>query len=81
MNTLIHTLVILCPVSLFLDFTINSFTQENMVDKNSEMILIEKTINDCIERAKTKDINLLYSIIAHDSSYLEVQPSKRIYKL
>jgi len=35
---------------------------------------VEKTINNSIGWAKNKDINLLYSVIANDSNYIEVAP-------
>jgi ketosteroid isomerase-like protein len=39
-----------------------------------QLPVIEKTINDVIGWAKNKDFELLYSIIANDSDYLEVDP-------
>ena len=46
----------------------------------SKIDQIEKTINDSIAWAKTKDINRLYNIIAEDPAYIEVQPGDRIVK-
>ena len=45
-----------------------------------EKIAIEKIIRNSIEWAKKKDTALLYSIIANDSAYLEVDPENRIVK-
>jgi ketosteroid isomerase-like protein len=47
---------------------------------NREMVIIEKTIRSCIGWAGRKDINLLYSVIADDSSFLEVHPDERVVK-
>ncbi|MBN2634581.1 MAG: nuclear transport factor 2 family protein [Bacteroidales bacterium] len=43
-----------------------------------ELMLAEKTIHASIGWAKNKDINLLYSVIANDSSFLEVHPGGRV---
>jgi len=45
-----------------------------------EMALVEKTINGSIGWARNKDIELLYSIIANDSSFLEVHPDNKVVK-
>jgi ketosteroid isomerase-like protein len=46
----------------------------------TEKQLVEKTIRNSIGWAKTKDIRLLYSIIANDTNYVEVDPDDRIVK-
>jgi len=45
-----------------------------------EKIEIEKIIRNSIEWAQKKDTALLYSIIANDSGYLEVDPENRVVK-
>jgi len=45
-----------------------------------EKIEIEKIIRNSIEWAQNKDTALLYSIIAKDSGYLEVDPENRVVK-
>jgi ketosteroid isomerase-like protein len=40
----------------------------------AELPVIQKTIENSIGWAKNKDFDLLYSVIANDSSYLEVDP-------
>lgn len=45
-----------------------------------EKKLVEKAINNSIGWAKNKDINLLYSVIANDSTFLEVDPEDRIVR-
>ena len=55
-------------------------TKEVKVDKSSEIALIEKAIHGSIGWAKNKDYKLLYSIIANDSNYLEVDPEPGIIR-
>jgi len=43
-----------------------------------EQPLVEKAIHNSIGWAKNKDIDLLYSIIANDSNYVEVDPGERV---
>ena len=56
----------------------------HQADKNvlpeKELHLIEETIISSIGWAKNKDLELLYSVIANDSCYLEVHPSGRMVK-
>lgn len=48
------------------------------VDRTADSLAIVKAINDCVGWAKEKDFDLLYSIIADDSAYLEVSPRGNI---
>ena len=41
---------------------------------------VEKVIHSSIGWAKNKDINLLYSIIANDTSFLEVHPDEKVVR-
>jgi len=50
------------------------------IDKSNEIALIEKAIHGSIGWAKNKDFKLLYSIIANDSNYLEVDPNPEIIR-
>jgi ketosteroid isomerase-like protein len=45
-----------------------------------EKVLVQNTIHSCIGWAKNKDLDLLHSVIANDSLYLEVDPEPRIVK-
>jgi ketosteroid isomerase-like protein len=65
---------------LFLILSGCSNTEKDKTDFNDEIILISKTIHDCIGWAKNKDIGLLYRVIANDSAYLEVDPENRVVK-
>jgi ketosteroid isomerase-like protein len=47
---------------------------------SGEYQIVKQTIENSIGWAKEKDFKLLYSIISNDSSYLEVQPNKRVVK-
>lgn len=47
---------------------------------SDELKRIERSIRDCIGWAKTKDLRLLYSVIADDPDFLEVHPNNRIVK-
>lgn len=44
-------------------------------EKDNEIVIIEKTIHNSIGWAKAKDFNMLYSVIADDSNYIEVDPT------
>jgi ketosteroid isomerase-like protein len=50
------------------------------LNAETEKAIIEKVIRNSIGWAMEKDLQLLYSVIADDSSYLEVQPSNRVVK-
>jgi ketosteroid isomerase-like protein len=52
--------------------------QSSKIDRAAEITAIEKSIHTAIGWAKNKDFNLLYSVIADDSTYLEVDPGKGI---
>jgi len=47
---------------------------------DKEKQLIEKTIHSCIGWAGKKDLELLHSVIANDSAYLEVDPENRVVR-
>jgi len=52
----------------------------NAFNIDTEKQLVEKAIHNSIGWAKSKDINLLYSVIANDTNYLEVHPGDRVVK-
>jgi len=52
----------------------------NPFNIQEEKQLVEKVIHGAIGWAKHKDINLLYSIIANDTSFLEVHPDEKVVK-
>ena len=52
----------------------------NPFNIQQEKQLVEKVIHGSIGWAKHKDINLLYSIIANDTSFLEVHPEEKVVR-
>jgi ketosteroid isomerase-like protein len=68
----------------FLIFSITIYSCLNpdkpSIDRAAETALIEKSIHNSIGWAKTKDFKLLYSVIANDSDYLEVDPDPGLIK-
>lgn len=52
----------------------------NTFDPATERPLIEKSIHGSIGWAKNKDIQLLYSIMANDSNFMEIQPVDRVVR-
>ena len=71
-------LITVCIGILFLLTPISLFGNKLAPVTEDEKKIIEKTIDNSIEWAKTKDINLLYSIIANDTEYVEVDPENRV---
>jgi ketosteroid isomerase-like protein len=51
-----------------------------LTDRATETALIEKSIHNSIGWAKNKDFKLLYSVIANDSDYIEVDPGPGLIK-
>ncbi|MBN2522716.1 MAG: nuclear transport factor 2 family protein [Bacteroidales bacterium] len=54
--------------------------REEKTDYDNDMILIKQTIHNSIAWAKNKDLNLLYSVIADDTAFLEIHPDNSIVK-
>ena len=52
--------------------------QDEFAIMENEREQVENAIHNCIGWAKEKNIELLYSIIANDVHYIEVNPSDRI---
>jgi ketosteroid isomerase-like protein len=52
----------------------------NVFNIDSDKHKVEKAIRSSIGWAKTKDIQLLYSVIANDTNYIEVDPDDRVVK-
>lgn len=45
-----------------------------------ERLLVEQAINNSIGWAGTKDLNLLYSVIANDTGFIEVHPDGEVVR-
>lgn len=54
--------------------------ENNVFDIEAERPLVEKAIHNSIGWAKNKDIELLYSVIANDPNYIEVDPHDRVVR-
>jgi len=52
----------------------------NPFNIQQEKQLVEKVIHGSIGWAKNKDIKLLYSIIANDTSFIEVHPEEKVVR-
>ncbi|MGD2154641.1 MAG: nuclear transport factor 2 family protein [Gemmatimonadales bacterium] len=50
------------------------------IDREAEVAVVEAAIDGSIGWATTKDFDLLYSIIADDSAYLEVHPEDAVVR-
>lgn len=70
------SLVLICLFYTLL--SCNSVNDSFNIDVEKQ--LVEKAINNSIGWAKTKDLNLLYSVIANDTSYLEIHPNDKVVK-
>jgi ketosteroid isomerase-like protein len=49
-------------------------------DLTAEKIRVENAIHKSIGWAKNKEIQLLYSVIANDSNYIEVDPNEKVVR-
>jgi len=76
---LIH-LALLFPVISLLILVSCSGRNKDTYGDEEEKRLIEKTIRTSIGWAASKDLALLYSVIANDSGYLEVHPGITVVK-
>ena len=70
------------PAILFVILCLAASFSQNKEQKAlpDDMGMIEKTIHSCIGWAKTKNIDLLYSVIANDTAFLEVHPNDEVVK-
>jgi ketosteroid isomerase-like protein len=48
--------------------------------REAEIREISRTIDACIGWFKTKDFDLLFSVVAHDSAYVSVHPTDRVIR-
>lgn len=74
-------LVYICLMTFILSSSCSRQKEANVnIDRLAELPLIEKAINNSIGWVKNKDLELLYSVIANDSAFLEVHPDKSVVK-
>lgn len=79
MNTrgmLVYKLIILLVIPMISC----TFQKQEKPDQSNDIALIEQTIHSSIAWAKNKDLNLLYSVIANDTTFLEIHPDKSVVK-
>jgi ketosteroid isomerase-like protein len=74
---LLHLLVLPVIVTVLLSACRESASRSN---NEEDKHLIEQAINNAIGWAGTKDLNLLYSVIANDTSFLEVHPEGKVVR-
>jgi ketosteroid isomerase-like protein len=55
-------------------------TAGDSFDREAEIKEISRTIDSCIGWFKTKDFDLLFSVVAHDENYISVHPTDRVIK-
>ena len=65
---------------ILLLFAAGLFPQDNPANRESEIVEIAKVIDSCIGWFKNKDFELLFSIVANDSDFLEVHPNGIVVK-
>lgn len=53
---------------------------DKTVDREAEIKEISRTIDACIGWFKTKDFDLLFSVVTHDEDYISVHPTDRVIK-
>lgn len=51
---------------------------QDAVNREAEIAAITKSIDSCIGWFREKDFDLLFSVVAHDSSYISVHPTDRV---
>ncbi len=75
--SIIPTIIIGLMILLY--SPVNAQTEKKS-DRETEILEIELAINNSIGWAKNKNLDLLYSIIANDSNFVEVHPDKSVVK-
>jgi hypothetical protein len=58
----------------------NNAGKRKTVIKETEVATVTTAIHNSISWAKNKDFNLLYSVIANDSCYIEVDPGPNVVR-
>ncbi len=58
----------------------NQLSAQQPLDREAEKEKIARTISSVIGWAKDKNLDLFYSVIAHDEDYISVTPGQRVIK-
>jgi hypothetical protein len=80
MKKCVATSALLLVVGFSIIFMFGSTACSNQKDHVQEIARVEKAIHSSIGWAKDKNLNLLYSVIANDSNFIEVHPNNRVVK-
>jgi ketosteroid isomerase-like protein len=72
--------LLFCTLCLCILIACNEVIKEKTGTRLADKELIEKAINNTIGWAINKDFNLLHSVIANDTNYLEVHPDGTVVK-
>lgn len=72
-----HIVIVLITSAIIIALSQSSIGQK-VSDLDNERQLIKETIHKSIGWAKNKDLSVLYSVIANDSNYTEVQPGNKV---
>jgi len=65
---------------LILFFHSGCIREKEAVNRDSEIDIVKSAIHTSVSWAKKKDFDILYSVIANDSDYLEVDPGNSIIR-
>jgi ketosteroid isomerase-like protein len=76
MNTSIRNIFMIISINTLISCQVNDPGRPEYI--KAELPVIENAIRNSIGWAKNKDFDLLYSVIANDSNYLEVDPNSKI---
>jgi hypothetical protein len=77
-NYIVKAVLSILAISVFL-VSCNE-RKPGAINRAVEMDLVRSTIHNVIGWAKNKDFSLLYSIIANDTNYLEVDPDRGVIR-
>lgn len=72
--------IIYLQIILHAVLSLSCSTNDTEILLSAEKKQIAKTIDSCIGWFKTKDFQLLFSVIADDSNYISVHPTNRVIK-
>lgn len=73
-------IILLSLIGFSVFFIFGSTTCSDKKDGQHEIARVEKAIHNTIGWAKNKDLNVLYSVIANDSNFIEIHPNDRVVK-
>jgi len=75
-----YSLFCICLIAIAINYSCSKRSEIKTFDMQFEIPQIEKTIHSSIGWIKNKDLELLYSVIANDSNFLEVHPEATVVK-